>query len=189
MLTPRDPWAAPELAILLAGLQRCGFVGPAFDRAGTAWLAGEEILIWISFTGCSPHIRLEPPAEGSGPFCHIRLQGPYGTPRLLWGRNTRPPRCPRCRATLGDWSLRRSHWEAAPERSFPCPHCGEAVIPLGLAWRENGGFGRLFLAVEDVFPGEAVPVPALFERLEELSGGPWRHFYLQEQVPGLSRPG
>ncbi len=179
MLTPCDPFAEPGLGELLGGLERCGFLGPALGPGQSAWLAGDAILSWISFTGCSPHIRLEPPADGTGSFCHILLEGPYPTPRLSWGRNSRPPRCPRCRGPIADWPVHRRQWDLAPARPFPCPSCGEAVTPLALRWRENGGFGRLFLALDDVFPGEAVPVPALFEELEVLSAQPWHHFYIQ----------
>lgn len=154
-------------------------VGPALSRDQGAWRAGEAFLSWISFTGCSPHVRLEPPPDGIGSFCYILLEGPYPIPRLLWGRNTRPPRCPQCRRAIADWPQRRADWEIAPHLAFPCPDCGETITALSLRWRDNGGFGRSFLVVEDVFPGEAAPVVTLFEQLEALGVGPWHHFYIQ----------
>jgi hypothetical protein len=50
---------------------------------------------------------------------------------------------------------------------------------MALLWRKNAGFGRVFVTVEDVFPGEAVPVPTLLEGLRAASGVDWRYFYLQ----------
>jgi hypothetical protein len=47
-------------------------------------------------------------------------------------------------------------------------------------WKQQGGFGRLFVMVEEVFPGEAVPTPGLLDLLRDLDGTPWRHFYVQE---------
>jgi hypothetical protein len=34
--------------------------------------------------------------------------------------------------------------------------------------------------VEEVFPGEAVPTPALMSMLERISGFRWRVFYVQD---------
>jgi hypothetical protein len=47
-------------------------------------------------------------------------------------------------------------------------------------WKGNAGLGRVFVVVEEIFPGEALPSPALTDVLERLSGSPWRHFYVQE---------
>jgi hypothetical protein len=38
----------------------------------------------------------------------------------------------------------------------------------------------VFVQVEEVFPGEAVPTSALFEQLIRVSGIGWRHFYIQD---------
>jgi hypothetical protein len=34
--------------------------------------------------------------------------------------------------------------------------------------------------IEEVFPGEAVPSPTLLRLLADNAGGPWRHFYVQD---------
>ena len=180
VLTPGDARLVPDLPALLATSERSGLIGSPLDTRMDAYLAGDQLLQLISFTGCSPRIRLEPPPGGSGAFCHLQIWGPYPTPRLLWGRNTRPPRCALCRTPIRDWRDHQGTWERAPERPFTCPHCGQDQTPLALAWRENGGFGRFFIAVEDVFPGEAAPVPALMERLAGVTGQPWRYFYIQD---------
>jgi len=180
LLTPADPRFSPDLHALASALRDCGFIGQPLAEGETAFLAGDHLLQWISFTGCSPQIRLEPPAGATGSFCHVRFAGPYPAPRLLWGRNTRPPRCPSCRGPIRDWQGHRAGWEASAETPFPCPECHRTLTPLDLGWRDNGGFGRCFVSVEDVFPGEAAPVPALYGLLAHASGKPWRTFYIQD---------
>lgn len=61
-----------------------------------------------------------------------------------------------------------------------CPACGEASPPWDYDWKEQAGFGRLFVRIEEVFPGEATPTPALMALLAEATGYEWRHFYLQD---------
>lgn len=180
MLTPADARSLPDLPPLLAALEFSGLIGGPIETKTTAYRAGEQLLQLISFTGCSPHIRFDPPPDGIGAFCHLLIWGPYPTPRLLWGRNTRPPRCAYCRTLIKDWKERRGIWERFPERPFPCPSCTHQQSPLSLSWRENGGFGRFFITVEEVFPGEAVPLPALMDHLAQVSGQPWRYFYIQD---------
>lgn len=187
VLTPWDPYAFPRLSALLEVLQGCGLIGSVLYQGLGTWWVGEGFLSWISFTGCSPHIRMEPPPGGNGSFCHILLEGPYATPRLLWGRNTRPPRCPNCRGVIADWPQRRASWSITPHQPFHCPRCEETINALSLRWRDSGGFGRGFLVVEDIFPGEAVPVPGLFEQLGTLGAGPWHHFYIQDMPTGLTQ--
>ncbi len=175
-----DPWFLPEVGGLLGALGRAGLIGPPFEGRRAAFRAGAQLLQLVSFSGCSPHIRFEPPVDGSGSFCHVTILGPYSRPRLLTGRNTRPPRCSACRSPIADWGARREAWEDSPGAPLTCPQCHLPQLPLQLHWREHAGFGRLFVSVEDVFPGEAVPVPDLLELLESATGTAWRYFFVQD---------
>ncbi len=47
-------------------------------------------------------------------------------------------------------------------------------------WKQQGGFARLVIQVEEIFPGEAVPTDALLALLEHESGCAWRYFYVQD---------
>jgi hypothetical protein len=48
-------------------------------------------------------------------------------------------------------------------------------------FRQSAGCARLFLLVENIFPQEAIPSPALFEALKRTGNGDaWHHFYLQD---------
>jgi hypothetical protein len=51
---------------------------------------------------------------------------------------------------------------------------------MDLLWRQNAGFGRLFVTIEDIFPGEAVPVPGLLDGLRRATGTDWHYFYIQD---------
>jgi hypothetical protein len=47
-------------------------------------------------------------------------------------------------------------------------------------WREKAGFGRLFVQVDEIFPGEAIPNPKLMKLLARSTIAEWRHFYIQD---------
>lgn len=172
MLFPRDlSFEAPTLEALTKALGDAGLLGDPMAEEGD-FLAGEGFLRQITFMGCSPYIALEPPTDGHGAFCHLRLHGPFAEPQLRWGRNTRPPKCPACGLRISDW---RDHLGT---HAVHCPSCG-ATSSLGdCEWRGNAGFGRCFVEVRNIFPGEAAPVEALLRRLEDLGGGPWGWFYV-----------
>lgn len=181
LLTPVDAAWAPPQPPLLKLLRGLDFIGAALaeETDGIArFLIGEAFLQQITFMGCSPHIELEPPADGSA-FCHIGIIGPHATPQFMQGNNTQPPRCSGCRTRLDDWRDRTAEWSRAPlAADFTCPKCGIRQRPVDLQWRQNAAFGRLFIAVEDVFPGEAVPVPTLLKKLAGL-GGDWHYCYVR----------
>jgi len=171
LLHPRDPQApSPERATLLRSLEGIGLLGAPLTGANE-FLVGEQFLQWIAFMGCSPFVRLEPPAEG-GAFCHLALLGPYPEPRLLSGRNTRPPQCPACGQRIASWR------EQSNQPRVRCEHCQTQSPLAALKWRRNAGLGRCFLEIRNIFPGEAAPVEGLLQRLEALGAGPWDYFYL-----------
>jgi hypothetical protein len=49
-----------------------------------------------------------------------------------------------------------------------------------LDWKQQAGFGRRLIEVEEVFPGEAVPTQSLLDLLKRASGSGWRYFYIQD---------
>jgi hypothetical protein len=98
-------------------------------------------------------------------------------PRFLAGSNSKPPACPHCQQAISNWRLQMACWPQQAS-ALCCPNCGAACDPVRLNWRRHAGFGRTLLELINVFPGEAVPVCALFDRLQQISGAPWHHFYV-----------
>lgn len=165
----------PETGKLIAWLREQGLVGEAMDEAGRLFRAGARFAELVTFLGCSPYLRFEPDGGGGEAFCHVGLRGPYVAPRLIFGRNTRPPRCPGCHNQIVEWRAGLS------DETLHCHLCG-GVFPLAsIAWRRNAGFGRLFIELFNVFPGEAVPSEELMRGLREIvpDRGEWGYFYLQ----------
>jgi hypothetical protein len=48
-------------------------------------------------------------------------------------------------------------------------------------FRQSAGCGRFFLLLENIFPQEAIPSPALLDALKRAcQGEPWHYFYQQD---------
>jgi hypothetical protein len=180
LLTTSDPLAAPDAGLVIGALSGAGFIGAPLRGPERAFAVGPAFLSLLAFTGCAVAIATDPGEDAGTPCCRVHVPMVSATPRFLWGRNTRPPRCPVCRAPLRHWGQRIQGWADHPHRGATCPSCGETRPPWRWDWKEQGGFGRLFVAVEEVFPGEAVPMPPLFDVLTRACGSRWRHFYVQD---------
>ena len=153
-------------------LRELCFIAEPLQGDGNAYLIGAGFLQLITFMGCSPHIEVEPPADGGMNFCHVELHW-MASPRLMFGANTRPPRCPVCRKAMNTPAS-----SVASATRLHCPHCGSDCTVESLLWRRDAGFADCFIEVHSVFPGEAVPTEGLLRRLQSLGGGDWGYFYL-----------
>lgn len=195
ILTPEfSNYIVINLLDVLAYLRHSRFIGMPLEKEVTtrlcsnaaiseldsnSFLVGEAFLQLITFMGCSPNIELTPPSCG-GPFCYIRIEGPWIEPRLLYGDKTQAPRCSTCRNRIITWRESLPLWLAQPQNLVAeCQRCGHTQRPLDLSWRKDAGFGRLFVIVENVFPGEAIPVPKFLLELERTTGTFWKYFYAQ----------
>ena len=185
ILTPSDPHLAPDVDLLIEGLSQFGLLGasvfldaPLTGEGDRTFVIGAGFLSLLIFAGCAVQIRDD--RRDDGRFSHIRIPPVSPHPRLLTGRNTRSPRCAGCREPLSNWRALAERWAAHPHAGVRCPVCGETRPPWLWDWKQHGGFGRAFVQIEEVFPGEAVPTPTLFERLIRISGIGWRHFYIQD---------
>lgn len=165
----------PSPASLEERLRSIGLIGDRYRNQQQVFLTGERFLQLITFLGCSPFLRLQPAGDDDDRFCHIRFLGPFTQPRLMHGRNTRPPRCPHCGQRIEQW---RAGLDGGAGY-IDCEHCGEKPLISELDWRRNAGLGRFFVQITEVFPGEAVPLPALLEALHETDDS-WDYFYIQD---------
>jgi hypothetical protein len=180
VLTPVDAMSSPDREALIRALDACGLIGAALPGREDAFAAGDDLLELIVFAGCAVTLDVDPNGDADAPFCHVRIPLPGPLPRPVLGRNTRPPRCPACRGRAMSWRDQSARWLAAPIPDLVCAQCGAAHAPWEWDWKEQGGFGRLLVMVEEVFPGEAVPAPRLMEVLKGVGGSDWRHFYVQD---------
>ena len=179
VLTPSDPEHAIALEPLADKLRQIGFLGRALPGRRDAFATGEHFLQLLAFTGCAVQLDSAPNDLG-GTFVHIRLECTAAAPKLLAGRNARPPRCPSCGKALPEWreQIQNDRSDHAPV--LHCPHCATTTPAWRWNWRQHGGFGRSFVLVEEVFPGEGAPLPSLLNALHDLDVGDWRHFYVQD---------
>ena len=179
VLTPSDASAPVERKRLEVRLKAAGLIGPALPGRTDAFEIGEQFTRLVAFTGCAVAFDQTPTAT-SGTFTHITLHGPYLAPRLLSGRNTRPPRCPECGKGLVAWRDQVQRWQLSQPPELRCLHCMAIAPGWGWRWGQHGGFGRVFVCVEEVFPGEGSPLPALLDALYADGIGDWRFFYVQD---------
>ncbi len=171
-LYPIDPRVnLATVSQLVHHLAHIGLLGDPLDEAAVVFRVGERFLQLISFLGCSPYLQLDPPADGGDDFCHLAILGPFATPRLLYGEDTRPPRCPSCGAAMRAWR------EEISSGNVGCRECGTRHPLERIEWRKHAGYGRLFVEIRNIFPGEAVPVDELLTRLQDLGCGEWGYFY------------
>ena len=181
-LTPIDPDFEPEdIPGMVRQLQQIGLIDEALAGSKDRYLLGTQFMQLVTFMGCSPFIRLQP-GEAGEPFCHLIMDGPSVAPRLLAGKNTRPPRCASCRKRLDDWQASfEQRSSALALRQATCPHCGHQQDPATFDFRQTAGCGRFFLLLENIFPQEAVPSPTLLNTLADATGStPWHFFYQQD---------
>lgn len=173
-LTPTDLRSAPPLPQVEQALHDISFIGAPL--AAQRFRAGEQLLRYITFAGCSPHLKFEPPPDGGDDFCHVALLGPFAQPHMLVGPHTVKPRCPTCKQRVADWRPLQAAWQAAPGTAqWRCPACGESHAVADWRWRQHALFGRVFVAVRQVFPAEAVPDEPLLAALQAATGVAW-HF-------------
>jgi hypothetical protein len=187
VLTTVDPLQAVDRATIVTSLADLGLLGAPLPEPEATFGTGPAFARLVAFTGCAVQFG-EPAAGGSAPGPWLRVPAPLSTPRLLWGRNTRPPRCPACATPLRDW--------AAPLAPLPSPEhpgsgcdatlrlactaCGLLAPAYAWRWGRHAGAGRSFVTIEEVFPGEGRPLPALMQSLGAVGAGAWDFFYVQD---------
>lgn len=178
-LHPQDPQIAPSITELVPLLESLGLLGKPLPNRDHSFLVGPRFLDLVSFMGCSPYVELEPSADSTNDFCHLVIHS-LPAPRLMFGMNTRSPRCPACRKPVSE-SAEQLATKAAKDiqTMLTCHHCAAVSAIKDLRWRGDGGLGRTFIEVCNIFPGEAIPVDGLLNRLGREYGTEWNYFYLR----------
>ncbi|MDH3970915.1 MAG: hypothetical protein OEU63_01955 [Gammaproteobacteria bacterium] len=190
ILLPTEPQCPPlDCARLASELQAIQLIGePVAVDNGVFYPTGKHFLQHISFLGCSPAIELEPPSDpaglsadsAAGKFCHVFLHSSTSL-CLRADQQCPPPRCPKCRQPCSDWRTTFSRGQQNPARTdWNCSGCGFSGQLTDLCFRKAAGIGHTFIEIRGIYPSEAVPTDALLNRLQRLSGGPWRTIYIRE---------
>jgi hypothetical protein len=178
ILAPRDPQACPDRDRLSRALSEAGFIADPIADQEAAFHVGPEFLGLIAFVGCAVAITSDPVC--GGPFCHVVVPPAALRPCFCHGRNTRAPRCPSCRGRLSDWQSQIENGASRSEAGIACPSCGKSHPMWSWDWKQQAGFARQIIQVEEIFPGEAVPTRGLLDLLEQTSGCVWLYFYVQD---------
>lgn len=181
-LAPADSSATAALEDVRQVLDELAIIAAPLGR--DLFLAGAGFSRQIVFAGCSPHLVMQPPADGSRLFCHVALHGPFEQPLLVTGPNTVKPRCPSCRARFNSWREQIDEWRAS-DAQIVCPSCLAISSACALDWRDHAACGRVLIEMRHVFPGEATPSDQLMKRLADASGIGWRYAW----AGGLQDPG
>lgn len=176
LLTPEDPTAAASIQSLEAKLRGGGLIGSALAARAMRFVAGARVFDYVGFTGCAVQFDQR---QGSQRL-EIALEGPFDAPQPRLGRNSRPPRCPQCQQPLAAWREQLDQSSSGMPSMLRCINCGTEASSWRWSWGRHGGFGRVFIDLEPVFPIEGRPLPALSRLLAEMQLGPWRYFFIQD---------
>ncbi|MBB1073492.1 hypothetical protein HUU62_03595 [Rhodoferax sp. 4810] len=183
LLAPQPVDAAPNCQKLQFELQALGLLGTQLTRSACddtqpiAFTCGEQFFHFIAFTGCAVQLPNTSTTAATVPPCHLQLAGPTTHPRFFSGFNTRPPRCPVCGKAAIDWQQQIINWlENDNKPLLRCAACDYYQPGWQWQWGHHAGFGRVILSVEAIFPGEVMPLPALFMQLKTLTGYQWHWF-------------
>lgn len=173
-LFPKNAFSdPPEPSIILDILTKIRLLGKALGE--NRFLTGDSFFRYVSFTGCSPSLQLEPPEDGSDNFTHISLAGPFSQPRLVTTKHHSRPRCPHCGKRIIDWKSKIVDWQKDAAEEYLCTECNQSTAVAMLDWRRYAACGRLLVEIRQVFPGEAMPGDSLMTKLEKTTGCEWRY--------------
>lgn len=180
VLSPCEPHYAPGSwnAVREALLEAQIIDAPISKDEDNLFLIGEKFLQYITFLGCSPHIELVPPKDGSLDFCHIQLNPIYATPVFRHATNNVFARCPQCGKRIQAWQQAVSQWRNNPQsQQLVCEKCHAKVSLYQLSWRHTAAFARLFIDIFSIYPQEAIPTEQLMQVLENATDKKWDYFY------------
>ncbi len=158
---------------LIISLQEIGLLGHPIERDKHDFFTGKRFLQLISFVGCSTNVCLTPDSDHDVEFCHLTIKGPFGQPQLFSDNNIRPPRCNSCREQVPNWQ------DNIDGQTLQCHLCGNVTKLGDISWGRRAGYGRIFIEITNIFPGEARPVHDLLENLENLTRTEWDYFFTQ----------
>ena len=173
-LHPITPgFSLPDMTSFISGLVEIALIShPIKNKPDdeNSFYVGKKYLEYITYMGCSPAIQFEED-ENSTKFCHIRIYQYDSTKLIINQTQKRAPHCPGCHQAVTSWQHSKT------DTTIRCDHCDTTSSIEDFDWRKMAGTARLFIEVTDIFPKEAIPQPALLEKLADLTDTKWTYFY------------
>ena len=168
----QQDFSIEDIAGFISVLQAIGFVAEKINPSepDDRYFSGDDFLKYISYMGCAPAIQFEA-SDSGGDFCYVHLHQ-YESAKLIHSKiQTRPPHCPDCHKPVKNWQ------QNLMTDMIVCQHCNTGSRIEAYDWRKMAGYARLFIEITDVFPKEALPQPALLEKLTTTANTEWQYFY------------
>ena len=169
-LYPKIPDWNTDPESLISTLGEIGLIDKKIPDTSNCFFAGDELLNHITFLGCAPAIQFDA-TDDKPDFCFIRLINSKDIRMIHTSSLSRSPHCPHCTKTLKQWQ------ELSIEEPWICPHCTHPAPAHTYDWRRTAGFACIFIEINDIYPKEAMPQPALLDKLASLTGIEWDYFY------------
>ncbi len=189
VLYPKQAFLEKEPAVsqmqIVGKLSNVGFLGDFFcvdnesQEEQTGYFIGDHFLQLITFLGCSPHLAVTLPEQGSDwhHFCHIEIQE-FSTAQFFKGLNRPKCSCSQCKSRL-NLSLSELEQWVPGSMTVRCTKCQHSERPEELNWRHSAGFSSIFIIIHSVYPSEAVPTEQLMAVLNDDSAHQWDYFYYE----------
>ena len=173
---PRS-WESVQQALLEAQV-----IGASIGQSAQAFEAGDRLLQWVTFMGCSPSLAFTPPVTGSSDYCHIVFSNLISSQlQFRCHSQSLMARCPGCGRRVNDGVANlQNYLEGHTDTQFHCLACGKQGAPEELNWRHRGGLARVFIDIYSVYPQEAVPTDQLLALLQRASDVQWSYFYTDQ---------
>lgn len=173
-------YSAPDTERLTSALQDIGLISQPVNnvinktttRLATElhFLTGEKFLDYIAYLGCAPAIQFEADETGKN-FCFIKIHR-YDSARLIHSKiQPRAPHCPVCKKATSNWQHNTT------SSQILCDQCHTSSGIEMFNWRKMAGYAQLFIEITDIFPKEAMPQQMLLDKLSDITGTEWQHFY------------
>lgn len=169
-LYPRTPDWHIELKSLIDALDAIEMIDKNIPNTSDCFFTGNQFLNYITFLGCAPTIQFDA-THDKPDFCFIRLLSSKAIKMIHTRSLSRPPHCPHCKKAVKQWQ------DYSIAALWNCPHCNKTAHAHEYDWRRTAGFARIFIAITDIYPKEAIPQPSLLEKLASLTHIEWDYFY------------
>jgi hypothetical protein len=158
--------------LLISVLHDIGLLSKKINPQETEhrYFTGDRFLNHVNYMGCAPAIQFEA-SDTDADFCFIEIHS-YDSAKLIHSKKqARAPHCPVCKKPVNNWQ------QLSLATTILCDACDTTSSIETFDWRKMAGYARVFIEITDIFPREAIPQPALLERLNKAFDNEWLYFY------------